>query len=47
MTDVNADPERVQHSYEYSSTDELTVPGVAASLAADLRMSLADVGEDE
>ena len=24
---VNADPERIQHSYEYSSTDELTVPG--------------------
>ena len=37
---VNADPERIQHSYEYSSTDELTVPGVATYLAADLRMSL-------
>ena len=40
LTIVNADPERIQHSYEYSSTDELTVPGVAAYLASDLRMSL-------
>ena len=40
LTIVNADPERVQHSYEYASVDELTVPGVAAHLASDLRMSL-------
>ena len=38
---VNADPSRIQHSYEYAATDELQIPGVANGLASDLRMSLA------
>ena len=38
---VDADPERVQHSYEYAASDELQIPGVANALASDLRMSLA------
>ena len=38
---ASADPSRVQHSYEYASTDELQMPGIANALASDLRMSLA------
>ena len=34
-------PERVQHSYEIDSGDELRLPGVFGYLAADLRASLA------
>lgn len=34
-------PERVQHSYEIDSGDELRLPGVFGYLAADLRRSLA------
>lgn len=41
LTIVDADPERIQHSYEYAATDELQIPGVANGLASDLRMSLA------
>ena len=41
QTIVNADPSRIQHSYEYAATDELQIPGVANGLASDLRMSLA------
>ena len=37
----NADPDRIQHSYEYAAADELQMPGVANNLASDLRMSLA------
>ena len=36
----NADPERIQHSYEVASVDELQMPGIAAYLADDLRGSL-------
>ena len=41
LTIVDADPSRVQHSYEYATADELQIPGVANGLASDLRMSLA------
>ena len=41
ITIVNADPARIQHSYEYAATDELQMPGIANALASDLRMSLA------
>ena len=41
LTIVNADPSRIQHSYEYAVADELQIPGVANGLADDLRMSLA------
>lgn len=40
LTIVDADPDRVQHSYEYAAADELQIPGVANGLASDLRMSL-------
>ena len=40
LTIVDADPERVQHSYEYAVADELQIPGIANGLASDLRMSL-------
>ena len=36
----NADPERIQHSYEYAAADELQMPGIANALASDLRQSL-------
>ena len=32
-----ADPKRLQMSYEYDATDELTIPNIAAGLGADLR----------
>ena len=41
LTIVNADPSRIQISYEYAVADELQIPGVANGLADDLRMSLA------
>ena len=37
---VNADPERIQHSYEIASVDELQMPGVMGYMAGDLRNSL-------
>lgn len=37
---TDADPERIQHSYEYAAADELQIPGVANGLASDLRLSL-------
>ena len=37
---TNADPERIQHSYEYSAVDEVQMPGIANALASDLRDSL-------
>ena len=36
----SADPERIQHSYEYAAADELQMPGIANALASDLRASL-------
>ena len=39
ISTVDADPERVQHSYEIASVDELRMPGIGAYLASDLRMS--------
>ena len=36
----NADPERIQHSYEVARSDELQMPGVLAAAVSDLRMSL-------
>ena len=41
LTIEDADPTRIQHSYEYATADELQIPGVANGLASDLRMSLA------
>ena len=38
---VNADPRRIQHSYEVSRSDELQMPGIMGYMAADLRVSLA------
>ena len=32
LTIVNADPSRIQHSYEYAVADELQIPGVANAL---------------
>ena len=37
---ANADPERIQHSYEVARSDELQMPGVLAAAVSDLRMSL-------
>ena len=37
---VNADPERVQHSYEIASVDELQMPGLMPYMQSDLRASL-------
>ena len=37
---ANADPERIQHSYEIARSDELQMPGVLAAAVGDLRMSL-------
>ena len=37
---VNADPERIQHSYEIASVDELQMPGIMGYMAGDLRNSL-------
>ena len=36
----DADPARIQHSYEIASVDELTMPGIGAYMASDLRNSL-------
>ena len=40
LTVTNADPERIQHSYEVARADELQMPGIMGYLAADLRVSL-------
>ena len=37
---VNADPTRVQHSYEIDASDELQMPGLMGYMASDLRASL-------
>ena len=37
---VNADPERVQHSYEIDASDELQMPGLMPYMQSDLRASL-------
>ena len=37
---TNADPERIQHSYEIASVDELQMPGIMGYMAGDLRNSL-------
>ena len=37
---VNADPDRIQHSYEIASVDELQMPGIMGYMAGDLRNSL-------
>ena len=37
---ANADPERIQHTYEIARADELQMPGVLAAAVGDLRMSL-------
>ena len=37
---VNADPERIQHSYEIDSSDELQMPGLMPYMQSDLRASL-------
>ena len=37
---ANADPERIQHTYEVARSDELQMPGVLAAAVSDLRMSL-------
>ena len=37
---ATADPERIQHSYEYGAVDEVQMPGIANALASDLRDSL-------
>ena len=37
---VNADPARVQHSYEINSADELQMPGLMPYMQSDLRESL-------
>ena len=37
---VNADPGRIQHSYEVAAVDELQMPGIMAYMASDLRNSL-------
>ena len=37
---MNADPERVQHSYEIASVDELQMPGLMPYMQSDLRASL-------
>ena len=38
---VNADPERIQHTYEIAAVDELQMPGIMGYMASDLRISLA------
>ena len=38
---VNADPERIQHTYEIAAADELQMPGIMGYMASDLRISLA------
>ena len=37
---VNADPTRIQHSYEIDSSDELQIPGIMPYMQGDLRSSL-------
>ena len=37
---ANADPERIQMSYEWATSDELSAEGLEASLVGDLRLSL-------
>ena len=37
---VNADPTRIQHSYEVAAVDELQMPGIMGYMASDLRISL-------
>ena len=38
---VNADPTRIQHTYEIASADELQMPGLMGYMASDLVLSLA------
>ena len=40
LTVVNADPERIQHSFEVARSDELQMPGIMAYLANDIRLGL-------
>ena len=40
LTVTNADPTRIQHSYEIARSDELQMPGIGMALQRDLRMSL-------
>ena len=40
LSTEDADPTRIQHTYEISSVDELVMPGIGAYLARDLRASL-------
>ena len=40
LTIVNADPERIQHSFEVARSDELQMPGVMSYLMSDIRAGL-------
>ena len=40
LTITDASPGRIQHSFEYSSVDELAMPGIGAYLASDIRGGL-------
>ena len=40
LTVADADPERIQHSFEIAAVDELQMPGIANYLANDIRMAL-------
>ena len=40
LTVVNADPERIQHSFEVARADELQMPGIMAYLASDITAGL-------
>ena len=40
LTVVNADPERIQHSFEVARADELQMPGIMSYLANDIRAGL-------
>ena len=40
LTVVNADPERIQHSFEVARVDELQMPGIMAYIASDIRAGL-------
>ena len=37
LTVVNADPERIQHSFEVARVDELQMPGIMSYIASDIR----------
>ena len=40
LTVVNADPERIQHSFEVARIDELQMPGIMAYIVSDIRAGL-------